>query len=357
MKAALVSLGSLSSKWIAEKMRSYFDEVDELELNMIEVNFSGKKSQLLYKGEPLKSYDCVLCRGSFRYANLLKTFSMILGPKVYVPIDPSSFTVMHDKLLTQLELQKNNIPMPTTFIAATTTGARSLLKRMNYPIIMKFPQGTQGKGVIFADSYASASSILDALDALRQPFLIQEYIETKGTDLRVIVVGDKVAAAYRRVAKQSESRANIHQGGTGEPVILDDATKRLSVRVAKAMNCEICAVDILESFRGPLVIEANISPGLQGITKYTKMDVADIIAQYLFNKTKEHVSKRQTATADKILTEIQHVDKGVSLITGLEMRGNRILLPELVSKHIRVQEDDSYEIKIENSNLSIKKFM
>jgi len=213
MRAALISLGSKSSEWTAEAMRKHFDEVDELDLKDMEINISGKKSEVLYQGKPIINYDCIFAKGSFRYAPLLRSLTSLLKNKCYMPLSASSFTIGHDKLLTQLRLQKHNIPMPKTYLAATTYAAKQILEKVNYPIIMKFPQGTQGKGVLVADSYASASSMLDALTALNQPFLIQEFVDTGGTDVRAIVVGDKVVAAMKRKADIKEARANIHAGG------------------------------------------------------------------------------------------------------------------------------------------------
>ena len=163
MKAAVLSQGSLSSQWTIDAMKKYFDKVDDLNIKHMEINFSGNKAQILYKGMPLPRYDCIFSKGSFRYANLLKTFTILINGDSFMPLGPDAFTICHDKLLTQLELQKANIPMPTTYMASTVEAARSILERLNYPIIMKFPQGTQGKGVLFAESYASASSILDEL--------------------------------------------------------------------------------------------------------------------------------------------------------------------------------------------------
>ena len=154
MKATILSLNSTSSKWTAESMRKYFSEVDEINIKEIEINFSGKNSEVLYQGQPINKYDCILAKGSFRYAPLLRSLTSLLKGQAYMPLNASSFTIGHDKLLTQLKLQQQNIPMPRTYLSATTKSAKKILERVNYPIIMKFPHGTQGKGVMFADSYA-----------------------------------------------------------------------------------------------------------------------------------------------------------------------------------------------------------
>ncbi|MBN1175901.1 RimK family alpha-L-glutamate ligase [Candidatus Woesearchaeota archaeon] len=358
MNAAVVSLGSDSSKWTIDAMKKYFDEVDDIDIRHLEINFSGKKAQILYKGEPLKSYDCLFAKGSFRYANLLQSLTVLLDGVTYLPLEDKAFVVAHDKLLTQLELQRNNIPMPTTHLASTIAAAREMLERLNYPIIMKFPQGTQGKGVLFADSFASASSILDALSTLRQPFIIQEYVETGGTDVRAFVVGDKVVAAYKRVANKREVRSNIHAGGVGEAIDLDEESRRVAIKASKAIGAPICGVDLLISkIKGPLVIELNVSPGLQGITQYTGIDVADKIALFLHEQTSKKRGKELKRGAEDFMMEnLERVDVEINtLITNLDFRGNRVLLPEVVSKVAGLNDGD-YEFKFKKGEIVLKKF-
>lgn len=356
MNAAIISLGSVSSKWTVEAMKKYFDEVDALDVRYIEITFSGERAQILYKGKPISKYDCIFAKGSFRYANLMQSLTILVNGDSYLPLTDKVFTVAHDKLLTQLELQRNNIPMPTTYMASTIEAARSILERLNYPIIMKFPQGTQGKGVLFAESFASASSILDALSSLRQPFIIQEYIETGGTDIRAFVIGDEVVASFQRKANVKEKRANIHAGGTGETIELSDEAKRIAVKAAKSVGAGICGVDILQSHRGPVVIEINIAPSLQGITKYSGVDVADKIAKYLYENTKTKVLSDRDITADKILNEIEQVDKDQTLITTLDFRGSRVLLPEVITKIAKLKDEQDYEFTTKNGEVRIKKF-
>ena len=179
MKSAVISLGSKSSVMVIDAMKKYFDSVDNINLKNVEVNLSGGKPEVLYEGKPIEKYDCVYLKGSFRYVPLLRSIATALHGITIMPITPEAFTVGHDKLLTQLVIQQHKIPMPKTYLASTTEAAKKILKKVNYPIIMKFPHGTGGKGVMFADSFASASSLLDALEALRQPFIIQEYGKVK----------------------------------------------------------------------------------------------------------------------------------------------------------------------------------
>ncbi len=362
LKAAIMSLGSTSSEWTGKAMKKYFSQVDELDVRKIDVKISGKDDEILFDGKPLEKYDCIYVKGSFRYAQLLQTLTAVLRNKCYLPISAEAFTTAHDKLLTHLELQKYGIPMPRTYITATIGAAKKMLDDVKFPIVMKFPHGTGGKGVMFADSYSSASSLLDALSTMKQPFIIQEYIDTGGEDLRLIVVGDRVVASMKRKAGPLESRANFHSGGTGEKYEPDYETKKIAVDAARAIKAEVCAIDILQSARGPLVIEANISPGLQLITKTTKINVADLIAKYLAERTSEMKSKATDAHSSRMITRmISAVDdnrnpgKQRKLITDLAFRGGNIIIPEIVTRSTELSPSDTFEITTEPDSIVIKK--
>ena len=358
MKGAVISLGAQSSKWVVEEMKKYFDEVSHINLKKIEVILGDKEPEILYEDKPLEHFDCVYVRGSFRYAELLFSISSILANKkdVYVPLAPISLLLAHDKILTQLELQKKSIPMPKTYLASTTEAAKEILEKINYPIIMKFPKGTGGKGVMVADSFASASSMLDALKALNQPFLIQEYIDTNGVDIRALVAGDKVIAAMKRVAKEGETRANIHAGGKGEMFKLDDEAVKISIESAKIIGADICAIDILEGPKGPMVIEANTSPGLQGITDATKINVAEKIAKFLAEKTTKMLEKDKKNEASKILKEVEGELDEKEILINLDFRSNRMLLPDFVTKITGFNDKDEYRIMARKGKIVIEKF-
>jgi ribosomal protein S6--L-glutamate ligase len=360
MKAAIISLGSKSSVMLAESLKKYFDTVDLVQLKEIEVAM-GKDGGILYNGEKLGHYDCLYIKGSFRYAHLLRSIASLSEGKVpYMPLAANSFTVAHNKLLTHLALEQKGIPMPKTYVSSTVDAAKELLKRVHYPIVMKFPEGTQGKGVMFADSLSSASSLLDALGVLNQPFIIQEYIETGGSDVRAIVVGDKVLAAMRRKAQKDDKRSNLHAGGLSEPVKLTREITNIALDTAKALNADICGVDILESPLGPLVIEANISPGLQGVSEVVPTIAADI-AKFLYKQTNQIVSCKKMAETDKAMKEIALGDlhskcPAQEIITDLQFRGERILLPEIATKVSKFSDRKEYAIKIKKGKIEIEEF-
>ncbi len=355
MKAALISLGSKSSEMTAEAMKKYFEQVDMILLKNIEVRL-GKEAAILYEGKELGNYDCVYVKGSYRYANLLCSLaSMLEGKVAYMPFFASAFTTVHNKLLTHLVLQQHKIPMPRTYVTSTIAAAKELLKRVNFPVVMKFPEGTQGKGVMFADSFGSASSLLDALGVLNQPFIIQEYVETGGTDIRALVVGDRVIAAMRRKAQTEEKRANIHAGGVGQSVQLSPDLIRLAINTARALGADICGVDILESPLGPLVIEANISPGLQGLSKVSPVDLPDEIAKFLFFKTQEKVERRKKQGSAEVLREIDLDPEATQeIVSLLQLRGEKIILPEIVNKIARFNEIKEYIITVKKGKIEIQ---
>ncbi len=362
MKAAVISLGSKSSLMVAEAMKKYFEQVDIIPLKNIEVDL-GREGGIFYEEKLLGDYDCIYLKGSFRYAHLLRSIASLLKEKVpYMPLPDTSFTIAHNKLLTHLAMQQRRIPMPKTYVSPTVETARELLKKVKYPIVMKFPEGTQGKGVLFADSLGSASSVLDALGVLKQPFIIQEYIETGSTDIRALVVGKRVVAAMRRKAQTEEKRANIHAGGKGEPVKLSREIINLALDTAETLNADICGVDILEGPLGPLVIEANISPGLQGLQEVSAANLADEIARYLYQETEKIVKSRRAKEAEKVMEDISPENGSLSaengsvqeIITALHFRGERILLPEFVTRLAEFSDRKEYILKVGKGRMEIE---
>lgn len=356
-KAAVISLGSVSSQMTATAMREHFREVDELQIKDFEIVL-GQKNPVLYQGKPLAEYDCYYVKGSFRYATIAQSLTSILYTKAYMPILPQSFSVVHDKLLTHIQLQSHGIPMPKTYLSSTPHAAKELLKNLNYPIIMKFPRGTQGKGVMFADSYAAASSLLDALQSINQSFLIQEFMDTGGVDVRVLVVGDRVVAAMKRKAASGDVRSNVHAGGSTEAYEVTPLIRRIALETAKSIGAEVCGVDILDTPKGPMVIEANLSPGLQGITAATNKDIAGEIASFFYQSTDTLRTAQGSPNAQELLDEISEsstIDTSRSIFAGIDMRGKRILLPELVSVRSDIQEGDECTFTFEKGRIEIRR--
>ncbi|MBI4145477.1 RimK family alpha-L-glutamate ligase [Candidatus Woesearchaeota archaeon] len=349
MRAAIISQGSISSQWVVDECKKLFDAVDALDIKDFEVSLGGKEPQVFYQGKPLEhEYDCIYAKGSFRYVTLLRSLTTILGKACYMPIKGPAFTAGHDKLLTHLVLQSANVPQPKTYVVSTSAAGKKLLKKIDYPLVMKLPAGTHGKGVMLADSIESASSMIDALALLKQPFLMQEYVETNGTDTRAFVVGDDVVASMKRTAAEGEKRANIHAGGKAIACEIDAYAKKVALDTARAVGADICAVDMLMGPKGkPMVIEINLSPGLQGITRATKVNVAQRIARFLHQKAKEFRIKQAGLAIKEVVPEKE-------VITRLDFRGNRMLLPELVTTLTKLS-DEEVVIKLEKGKFSIER--
>lgn len=352
MKLAIISLKSESSNMLVEASKKYFSEVDTLDLRHIQI-VVREKAEIFYEDEPLKDYDCIYCRGSYKYALILRSITEILNKKAYMPLAPESFTIAHDKFLTQLYLQKLKIDMPRTYLAATTKKAKELIKKIHYPAIIKLPSGTHGKGVMFADSQSSASSILDTLEIFKQAYIIQDFIDTDGKDIRAIVAGDEVIASMERKSARGELRANIHSGGKGKPITLTEEAKELAVKSAKAIHADVCAVDILQGLK-PLVIEVNASPGLKGITAATKKDVAGEIAKYLFEKSTQFAALKKDSNYSRIIKDINQPGPK-EIVTNLDVKVGKIRLDSLITKLSGFTSEDEVTIKVEKGNIIIKK--
>ena len=357
MKLGVITLGGPGARMIIEKARKYFDEVEEINIKKLTTRVSTNGTEVFYEDKLLKGFDCLYMRGSWRYEQLLYTVSYLLQGKVYLPLYHSVFPTCHNKLLTLLRLQKDGVAVPETYFCSNAEEARNVLERVNYPIILKTPAGTQGKGVMFADSISSAKSLLDALEAFNQPYLIQEYIDTGATDIRAFVVGDKVIAAMKRKAASNELRANIHAGGTGMAFELDYDTEQLAIKAAKSIKAEICGVDILQGSKA-VVLEVNSSPGLAGVMEASGVPVDDLVAKYLYENTKKWVEGRRKEGVDDIMKGLE--PKKVlakNILTNVEIKSGRIKLPEVVTRLAGFNNGDEVVIDIDRQSVAIRKNM
>ncbi len=287
MRLAIISLRGKSSRKIALEAKKYFEIVDELNLKDFEVHLNDSGIEVEHLKKDLEKYDCIYVRGSFRYSLLQKSITRALPDDVYVPIKSKAFTLGHDKFLTAIELQKNQVHIPKTYYAANKKIAEKILEEIEYPVIIKLSEGTQGKGVMIAESKKSAKTILDLLEKSKSHYLLQEFVETEKTsDIRVIIAGKKVIASYKRVATDGEIRANTHLGGTREQNILTKEQEELAINSALAIGADVCGVDILNN-NHPSVIEVNLSPGISEIDEVTGKNVAKEIAKALYFSTKK----------------------------------------------------------------------
>jgi len=251
------------------------------------IDLSGDEPDLHFRGRPLSSYDAVLPRigNSITYFGtaVVRQFEQM---DVFTPNTANGISNARDKLRATQILSRHGIGMPATAFVRNRADVRPAIERVGgAPVVIKLLEGTQGIGVILAPQAKVAEAIIETLHSTNQNVLIQQFIaESRGSDIRALVVGDRVVAAMRRTAAGDEFRSNVHRGGSVEPVELSADYERAAVRSAQIMGLRVAGVDMLESNDGPLVMEVNSSPGLQGIESATKLDVAGAIIDYISNE-------------------------------------------------------------------------
>ncbi len=236
-----------------------------------------------YRGRVLNDLDAVIPRvmpGMTNYgAAIVRQFEMM---GVYTPVKSIALSRSRDKLRSLQLLSKAGVGLPRTIFSRETDRVDELLGDLEMPVIIKLASGTQGNGVVLAETRKVAKSVIQAFYVNDTSFLIQEFIkESAGTDIRAFVVGNKVVASMQRQSLDDDFRSNIHQGGSGTVIKLTDEEKKTALRAAKAMGLPICGVDMMRSARGPLVLEVNSSPGLEGIEAVTGRNVAGKIIEYI----------------------------------------------------------------------------
>ena len=216
---------------------------------------------------------------------------------VYTPNSAEAILRSRDKLRSLQLLARKGIPMPKTAFGHAGTSAQGLIDTLGgAPLVVKILEGTQGIGVVLCESNNAALSVIEAFANLRTNILVQEFVaESKGSDIRCLVVGKRVVGSMIRKAAPGEFRANLHRGGSGEPFKLSPEQREIAVKAARAMNLGVAGVDLVHSDRGPLVIEVNSSPGLVGIETATGKDIAGAII--------EHVAKEAVKGAKEDRTE------------------------------------------------------
>jgi len=248
--------------------------------------FHGRKAEIIYDGKKIKSCDVLIPKVSAASAvdlevAIVKQFQLLNVPVVngFLPIMRAK-----NKLRTLQILTKNNIPVPRSIVVRKFDFIDEALKKVNgYPVILKTPFGSWGKGVALIESRRSLYSALDIIWTKMgsNNILLQAYVaESKGSDYRAFVLGDRVVAAMKRIAKPGDFRSNISIGGSGEKVRLTAEEERMAVKATKVLGLKMCGVDILRSKKGPLIMELNANPGFLGLSKVTGVDVAGEIVKY-----------------------------------------------------------------------------
>jgi ribosomal protein S6--L-glutamate ligase len=274
---------------------------------------------LYYNQKPLSDYDAVLPRigASISYFGtaVVRQFEQM---DVFCGNSSAGISNSRDKLRSLQILSRHHIGIPkTTFVRDKKDVLPAIERVGGAPVVIKLIEGTQGIGVLLADTIASAEAIIELLQSQRQNVLVQKFVaESKGRDIRAFVVGDQVVATMRRVAQGQEFRSNVHRGGRTESVELDETYQQTAVRAAQIMGLRIAGVDMLEAKDGPQVMEVNSSPGLEGIETCTQLDVAGAIVDYIAAQVdfpEIDVRQRLTVSRGYGVAEI-HIPEGSSFI-------------------------------------------
>jgi len=274
---------------------------------------------LYYGSKHLSQYDAVIPRigASITYFGtaVVRQFEQL---DVYTPNSAHGIANSRDKLRALQILSRHDIGIPHTAFARRKQDVLPAIERVGgAPVIIKLLEGTQGVGVILADSVKVAEAIIETLQSAKQNVLIQKFVgESSGRDIRAFVVGDRVVAAMRRTAMGGEFRSNVHRGGRAESVDLDSAYHDTAVRAAQIMGLKVAGVDMLEGKDGPQVMEVNSSPGLEGIEGATKLDVAGAIMDFIEGQVsfpELDVRQRLSVSASYGVTELQ-IGEGSSLV-------------------------------------------
>ena len=288
MKIAILSRKAslYSTSRLVEACRQREAEVSVLDPLQCLVKLSKRRPEVYHHGERIAGLDGVVPRigASITFYGLavLRQFEMM---GVFPANESQAIARSRDKLRSLQLLSRHDIGIPPSAFVRRREDVRSAIRKVGgAPVILKLLEGTQGMGVILAETAQSAESVLDAMHSLKQHILIQAFVEeAAGTDYRAIVVGQRVVAAMARQAGEGEFRSNLHRGGSARGVTLDPAFERTAVHAAEVLGLNIAGVDMLSSKEGPMVLEVNSSPGLGGIEKATGVDVAGAMIDFVIH--------------------------------------------------------------------------
>ena len=253
------------------------------------MNITSNRPSISYKGEKLQDIDAVIPRIgasiTFYGTAVVRQFEMM---GVYCVNESVAITRSRDKLRSLQLLARKGIGLPVTGFSHSTAYTEDLIEMVGgAPLVVKLLEGTQGIGVVLCENKAAAESVIEAFRGLKTNILVQEFIkEADGADIRCFVVGDKVVATMMRKGKEGEFRSNLHRGGSAKKIRITPEERSTAVRSSRIMGLNVAGVDILRSNHGPVVMEVNSSPGLEGIQSVTGKDVADIIIEYIEKNAK-----------------------------------------------------------------------
>ncbi|NQV98778.1 MAG: 30S ribosomal protein S6--L-glutamate ligase [Rhodospirillales bacterium] len=296
MKIALMCRNAklYSHQRLIEAAKKNGHEIDVIDHLRCYVNITSHRPQIHYHGKVLPIYDAVIPRigasVTFFGAAVLRQFEMM---GVYPVNESVGITRSRDKLRSLQLLSREGIGLPVTVFAHRTGKADELLEIIGgAPVVIKLLEGTQGIGVVLGETHNAASSIIQAFGGVNTNILIQEFVkEANGEDIRCLVVGGKVVASMKRTGKEGDFRSNLHQGGSAKPIKISPTERQTAVSAAKIMGLNVCGVDLLRSAHGPVVMEVNSSPGLEGVENATGIDVAGKIIKFIEDNAKPGKTK------------------------------------------------------------------
>ena len=286
MKIAILSRNPrlFSTRRLVEAAHQRGHETRVLDVLRCYMNITSHHPSIHYKGEELTGFDAVIPRigasVTFYGTAVLRQFEMM---GVYPLNESVAITRSRDKLRSLQLLSRKGIGLPVTGFAHKPDDIKDLLDMVGgAPVVIKLLEGTQGIGVVLAETRKAAESVVEAFMGLNANILAQEFIkEAGGADIRCFVIGDKVVAAMKRQGKEGEFRSNLHRGGSATLIRITPEERGTAVRAAKTMGLNVCGVDLLRSNHGAVVMEVNSSPGLEGIENATKKDVAGQVIEFI----------------------------------------------------------------------------
>lgn len=289
MNIFILSVGQniYSTSRIYEEATHRGHDVRVINYTKCSIKLSGGKRKIIYENENIiDEPDLIIPRIGVSVtqhgAAIVKEFEM---NKVYTTARALGIIRSNNKVHTLQIMNQKGIPIPDTVFSINSENIKEQIELLGgAPVVIKLQEGTQGMGVMLAESKKSAKSIIDTMYSMNNSILLQEFIkESNSEDIRAFVVGNKVVAAMKRKGLDDDFRSNIHRGGQGSLAELSDKEKRMAISAAHHLGLSIAGVDLIRSKRGPLLIEVNSSPGLQGIEAYTKVNVAEKIIEFLEN--------------------------------------------------------------------------
>jgi ribosomal protein S6--L-glutamate ligase len=289
MKIAILSTNPelYSTRRLVEAIRQKGHQAVVIDHVKCFVMIEGGNPSIVYKGKAITGIDAVIPRigtsvNAFGCA-VVRQFELM---RVFTTVKSQAILRSRDKLRSMQVLAKSGVDIPKTVFAKNPSQVTELIQHVGGPpVIIKLLEGTQGVGVVLAETIKAAKSTIEAFYGLRANFLIQEFIaESKGADIRAFVIGNKVVAAMKRQGAEGDFRSNLHRGGEGYRIELTPEEEHTAVAAARALGVKIAGVDLLQSERGPLVMEVNSSPGLRGIEEISGVDVASLIVAYIEDK-------------------------------------------------------------------------